>query len=88
MIQPRNPSLWKAAKGCCMGAWTFESVGYDRHFKYLKRLTVLVPPMELQVRFGHLVGSVSDLSRQLGSEEAELADLFASLQQKAFQGAL
>ena len=24
MIQPRNPSSWKAAKGCCMGAWTIE----------------------------------------------------------------
>ena len=22
MIQPRNPSSWKAANGCCMGAWT------------------------------------------------------------------
>ena len=56
--------------------------------KRLRQMPVFVPPLPLQRRFATIVESVEQQKSRLGAHLAELDTLFASLQDRAFKGAL
>ena len=56
--------------------------------KNLGKVSVLVPPLDMQERFLAVVSAVDEQRSQLTKHLAELDTLFASLQQRAFAGAL
>jgi len=56
------------------------------YWKSLKTLPVLVPPIDLQRRFATIVASIEAQKGRLRQHLAELDTLFASLQQRAFNG--
>jgi len=56
--------------------------------KSLKQLPILVPPLHLQNRFATIVELVEKQKVCMLNHQAELDTLFASLQQRAFQGEL
>lgn len=51
-------------------------------------MPVFVPPLPLQRRFAAIVESVEQQKTRLRAHLAELDTLFASLQDRAFKGAL
>ncbi len=56
--------------------------------KELRKLPVLLPPLDIQHRFGAIVGSVEQERTRHRAHLAELDTLFASLQSRAFRGDL
>lgn len=56
--------------------------------KRLRQMPVFVPPLPLQRRFAAIVESVEQQKTRLRAHLAELDTLFASLQDRAFKGAL
>lgn len=54
----------------------------------LKKLLVYIPPFDLQNQFANIVQSIEDQKTRLQSHVNELDTLFASLQQRAFNGNL
>ena len=58
------------------------------YWKSLKTLPVLVPPLDLQHRFAAIVESTEQQKGRQRAHLAELDTLFASLQQRAFNGEL
>ena len=54
----------------------------------VKKLPIPVPPLDLQQRFATIVASVEQQKARLRDHLAELDTLFASLQQRAFNGDL
>ncbi len=56
--------------------------------KELRKLPVLLPPLDLQHRFAAIVQSVEHQKASQRAHQAELDTLFASLQSRAFRGAL
>ena len=56
--------------------------------KRLRQMPVFVPPLPLQRRFATIVESVEQQKSRLRAHLAELDTLFASLQDRAFKGAL
>ena len=56
--------------------------------KPIRDLSTFLPPLPLQRRFATIVESVEQQKSRLGAHLAELDTLFASLQDRAFKGAL
>jgi type I restriction enzyme S subunit len=54
----------------------------------LRKVSLLVPPIDLQHRFATIVESVERQKTRLRTHLAELDTLFASLQSRAFNGEL
>lgn len=54
----------------------------------IEKLTIPVPPLDLQRRFATIVESVEKQKVRRGAHLAELDTLFASLQSRAFNGEL
>ena len=54
----------------------------------IKKMPILLPPLPLQRRFATIVESVEQQKTRLRAHLAELDTLFASLQDRAFKGAL
>ena len=67
--------------------------GDDKSYSFLnttrlKSLVVPLPPLDLQLRFAAIVGSVEEQRGRQRAHLAELDTLFASLQSRAFRGDL
>ncbi|MCD6175268.1 MAG: restriction endonuclease subunit S [Planctomycetes bacterium] len=56
--------------------------------KDVKNFHIIVPPIDLQRRFAAIVESIEQQKARLRAHLAELDTLFASLQQRAFNGEL
>ena len=56
--------------------------------KQLASILVPLPPLDLQQRFAEIVSSVEEQKAKMRKHLAQLDDLFASLQQRAFRGDL
>ena len=54
----------------------------------IKKMPILLPPLPLQRRFAAIVESAEQQKTRLRAHLAELDILFASLQDRAFKGAL
>ena len=78
-----NPRMVSIALGLVRGQ-TRGRISLGR----LKKLQISLPPMELQLRFAALVRSVEEQKACQRAHLAELDNLFASLQSRAFRGDL
>ena len=58
------------------------------NMEIIKKMPILLPPLPLQRRFATIVESVEQQKTRLRAHLAELDTLFASLQDRAFKGAL
>lgn len=58
------------------------------NMEIIKKMPILLPPLPLQRRFATIVESVEQQKSRLRAHLAELDTLFASLQDRAFKGAL
>jgi type I restriction enzyme S subunit len=62
--------------------------GYSRHFKFLKRTEVSIPPSSLQLQFANIIEASKATEQRLNTSAAAFEPLFSSLQQRAFRGDL
>jgi type I restriction enzyme, S subunit len=67
---------------------TVEATRARFSLKDLKRVTIELPPVELQLEFARRVAAVDELKAKYRSSLAEQNALFASLQHRAFRGEL
>ena len=58
------------------------------HLKEIRKTIIPLPPLPLQRRFATIVESVEQQKTRLRAHLTELDILFASLQDRAFKGAL
>jgi hypothetical protein len=64
------------------------SRGYSRHFKELRSLSYINPPLDLQARFGNALAEQRKLSVKAITSAATLETLFQTLLHRAFDGSL
>ena len=64
------------------------STSKHMNVKELRKLAVLLPPLDIQHRFAAIVESVESQKASQRAHLAELDTLFASLQSRAFRGDL
>lgn len=64
------------------------AVQFNINAKQASSLDIALPPLDLQRRFATIVESVEQQKARLREHLAELDTLFASLQQRAFNGDL
>lgn len=58
------------------------------NFNDIKSLKIVLPPVDLQERFGEIVGRVEGIRERMEKSLAEMDNLFSSLLQRAFKGEL
>ena len=61
-----------------------ESLGYSRHFKLLKEKMVIIPPMDLQLKFSKIVDSINKQKELVESSIKEAKALYNSRLDKYF----
>ena len=64
------------------------SRGYSRHFKELKGLSYINPPVDLQKRFGKALVQMRKTTQTASTSAATLETLFQTLLQRTFDGSL
>ena len=69
-------------------AMPLPSTGYARHYKFLKAMKLIVPPLAEQVRFAEVVRQSDPLRQRLTAQGARLDALYAALAARAFRGDL
>ncbi len=72
----------------CLKLLDIPSVGYSRHFKFLKERDIPLPPLPLQQTFASIVEHVEKLKETQKKSLQEIETLFNALMQKAFNGEL
>ena len=61
-----------------------EEAGYSRHYKFLKRSMILLPPRNLQDKFASFVDVLEIKSKKMYEMKSQVAALISSLQHQSF----